>query len=189
MEQSTIWRVGTDITVTAVAVIEAVNEALKGAPQVTGNPPVHIVSLLNYLPIALLSLLAMAWLIRLLFSPSKSSPNFVSSPLERFNGVLRWREGRLKQVAGKQFTNQEVPLDGIEYIDCVFDGVTFVYNGTGKTAISGKSIITAKPDGKPNFQLKTESPLVGSVALIFQELGLLREDARRRIESIPLDRQ
>ena len=116
MEQSTIWRVGTYITVTAVAVIEAVNEALKGSPQITGNPPVHSVSLLNYLPIVLLGVLAVAWIVRVIFSRQKSPPNFVESPLERFNGVLRWREGRLKQVAGKQFTNQEVPLDGIEYI-------------------------------------------------------------------------
>ena len=189
MQQSAVWRVGTDITVTAVAAIEAANEALKGSPQITGNPPMQVVSHLNYLPIALLSLLAVAWIIRLLFFRTKPSPNSIESPLENFNGVLRWREGRLKQVAGKEFVNQEVPLDGIEYIDCVFDGVTFVYNGTGKTGISGKSIIKAKPDGKPNIQFKTESPIVGSAFLIFQEMGFLREDAKRRIESIPLDRQ
>ena len=33
--------------------IEAVNEKLKGSPQITGNPPVHSESLLNYLKIVL----------------------------------------------------------------------------------------------------------------------------------------
>ena len=114
--------------------------------------------------------------------------NRTESPLERFNGYLRWREGRLKQVAGREFRNQEVSLDGIEYIDCKFDGVTFVYNGNGKTGISS-SIILAKPDGKPNAQFRTDNPVVGSSALIFEALGFFREDAKRRIESVPLDRQ
>jgi hypothetical protein len=33
-------------------------------------------------------------------------------------------------VAGKRFTNERVPLDGYIYRDCIFENVTFVFNGT-----------------------------------------------------------
>jgi hypothetical protein len=117
------------------------------------------------------------------------SSTAVESPLEWYNGVLRWKEGRLKQVASKEFRNQEVPLDGIEYIDCSFDGVTFVYKGTGKTSISGNCVIHPRPDGKPNVRFHTDNLIVGTTVLILEGLQMLRDEAKRRIESIPLDRQ
>jgi hypothetical protein len=40
-------------------------------------------------------------------------------------------------VAGREFINQRVPLDGMAYRDCTFTNVTFLYSGTAPVEISG----------------------------------------------------
>lgn len=117
----------------------------------------------------------------------RASRNNYQSPLELFNGVLRWREGRLKQVANQTFKNQEVRVDGIEFIDCIFDGVTFVYEGTGKVAMSG-SMMKADANGKPNCLFRTSHPIVGATSLLLEGMQFFREGTKRRIETLPLDR-
>ena len=124
----------------------------------------------------------------LLMKMERTQSQVLESPLEMHDGIVRWREGRLRQVSAQEFRHQEVRLDGMHYIDCVFDGVTFVYSGTAKTEISN-GIIRADPQGRPNMQFRADNLIVATTVLILQELGLMRPDARRRIESPPVDRQ
>lgn len=42
----------------------------------------------------------------------------------------------LKQIWKRDYSNQEVPLDGIEYIECKFSNVTFRYEGLRPTRLT-----------------------------------------------------
>lgn len=51
-----------------------------------------------------------------------------------------WNHYALIQIWGKTFANQTVPLDGYEYINCDFNNVTFLYNGTAPSRLTSSRI-------------------------------------------------
>jgi hypothetical protein len=78
-------------------------------------------------------------------------------------------------VAGKNFINERVLLDGTAYRDCTFTNVTFVYNGTGPVEISGAHF-------KGVF-ISTDNPAVhGTIAAL---LGIGFIDKRIQINAPP----
>jgi hypothetical protein len=46
----------------------------------------------------------------------------------------------MKVVQGKSFYNETVPLDGIEYRDCVFEDVTFVFEARAGTRFTNDQL-------------------------------------------------
>jgi hypothetical protein len=56
------------------------------------------------------------------------------------NGSLGWESYVPNRIVGQRFDNQEILLDGNEYIDCEFHAVTFVYNGTTPLRMSKNRI-------------------------------------------------
>ncbi len=44
------------------------------------------------------------------------------------------------QVTGRTFDNQRVPLDGYEYSHCIFNNVTFLYNGVTPVRIDNAKL-------------------------------------------------
>ncbi len=69
-------------------------------------------------------------------------------------------------VIGKTFRNEEVPLDGYRYSNCVFINVKFVYNGT--TAIG---VTDSKFDGP--FVLRSENAAVSGTVVLMKWSGYL----------------
>ena len=64
--------------------------------------------------------------------------SFGTAPLDLMHP---WENETLKQISNRTFQGQTVVLDGYEYINCTFDDVTFVYNGTAPTRMTQSKII------------------------------------------------
>ncbi len=57
-------------------------------------------------------------------------------------------------VVGKTYKNEKVILDGISYSGCIFENVTFVYNGTTPIQFTNNSV-------RGSIQMRTDNPAVG----------------------------
>lgn len=68
-------------------------------------------------------------------------------------------------IVGQAYSNQEIPLDGHQYVHCVFKNVTFIYNGTRPVVFVDNVI-----DG---FNMKSNSPSVNGTVNILKGMGLL----------------
>lgn len=164
--------------VVIAAFVEAAQQALIGAPKVSAALPAFVTNPnVNYGPLGLLIFAGLLWVIKQFQRKQVPSTKVVNSaeneeisadsPLVFRKGMLAWRNSRTRQVANKEFVNQEVPLDGIEYIDCKFDRVTFVYNGLAPSGISGLSGVTYDEKGRPTARCKSTNPIVNNAGLIF----------------------
>jgi hypothetical protein len=75
------------------------------------------------------------------------------------NGFLAWRESRLAQVVGRQYMNEEVRVDNTTFLNCTFEHVTFVFEGTGPFNMVDCQLIRRNPN-QPNFILRSSNPIV-----------------------------
>jgi hypothetical protein len=89
------------------------------------------ITALVVLAIIVLGSLTQTLIGRRISHPSNSTEP--ASPLIFADGVLKWRNTETRPIANKHFVNDVVPLDGIEYINCVFEHSTLVYEGTATT--------------------------------------------------------
>jgi len=80
-------------------------------------------------------------------------------------GVIYNNDTKLKRVAHRVFKNEVVPLDGMEYIDCTFENITFYYNGTTRI-----SLVSPNITGGPRFRTDNKS-IVATLAFLFHGLG------------------
>lgn len=78
--------------------------------------------------------------------------------------------GGFKEVANQHFQNQDILLDGHQYIACQFTNVTFVYNG-GKSGGFDTSCIVKNP------AFRTGDPKMGQMLAFLHNLRLMREDS------------
>jgi hypothetical protein len=74
-----------------------------------------------------------------------------------------------QRIRSRVFRNQEVPLDGVEYSNCTFENVTFVYGGTGPTGLLNNTI-------RGTISLRLGSAPVAGTAAVLAGLRLLRSD-------------
>jgi hypothetical protein len=82
---------------------------------------------------------------------------------------FRWDDSKKPLViAGKRFLNDNVILDGFDYRDCVFEHVTFVFNGTTSISMTGNKIVGG-------FKIKTENPSVDATVMLLRGLGMLSD--------------
>jgi hypothetical protein len=72
-------------------------------------------------------------------------------------------------IVGKSFTNEKVLMDGYSYVDCEFNNVTFVYNGT--TAIQ---MVGSKIAGPIRFD--SENPAVMGTILLLKGFGAIGDN-------------
>lgn len=86
----------------------------------------------------------------------------------------RWAPfGGFKEIANQHFENQDVLLDGYQYMACKFTNVTFVYNG-GKAGGFDTNCIVKNPS------FKTGDPQMGQMLAFLHNLRLMREDSVAR---------
>jgi len=71
----------------------------------------------------------------------------------------------LVQVWQKEFKNQTVPLDGLEYVECIFENVTFEYEGKGPTRFTNSKIIGQQT------RIHTHNPVVAQTMTLVTGLG------------------
>jgi hypothetical protein len=70
-----------------------------------------------------------------------------------------WNSYPLKRVEHQRFKNQTVKLDDNEYIDVIFENVTFVYNGKAPTRLNGVQFAPVKP-GELAGRIGSDNPVV-----------------------------
>lgn len=81
-----------------------------------------------------------------------------------------YRRGEnLIEVRNRTYKNEKVVLDGHRYQDCVFENVTFVYNGTADIDFSHNKI-----GGSRGFE--TSNPAVSGTLDFLKGMGYLRDD-------------
>jgi hypothetical protein len=100
---------------------------------------------------------------------SRRKRGFHESPLIVVeNGMLKWKVATLKQVANQHFLNDTVQLDGTEYLNCVFEHCTLVYEGTAPTSMIDCQGI--RHEGQTSLIVRTSHPIVVASFAIY--LGL-----------------
>jgi hypothetical protein len=95
--------------------------------------------------------------------------------------VERPSEKSLREVVGRTFRNETVPLDGYIYTDCVFQDVTFRWDG-GNTAIRGAQ---TKVIGHKRFETFNETA-VATVDLL-QSFGFLESEFSSDWKHVPAE--
>lgn len=83
----------------------------------------------------------------------------------------------LRQIIGKHFKNEVVPVDGYWFINCTFENVTFEYNG-GSAKMDN-------PNPKGTFALKTTNGTVNGSVCLLKMLGQLGTDLASQWEGCP----
>jgi len=72
-------------------------------------------------------------------------------------------------ISDRTFVNQEVPIDGKEYINCTFKSVTFVWNGTASFQFRGGTIIAP-------VRVHTNNDAVWTTFALLRGMGIVRPD-------------
>lgn len=72
----------------------------------------------------------------------------------------------IKEIKHHRFINQKVLLDGFEYNDCIFENVTFVYNGTSPIRLTYDKFYG-------NIQFATQSDIVAATCVFLKATGIL----------------
>jgi hypothetical protein len=88
----------------------------------------------------------------------RNKPVPQESPLELFNGTLRWRKPRLKQIANRHLLNETVILDGVDYLNCVFENCTIRYEGSAPYQLSDCQLV--RHEGRTNLIVASSNPIV-----------------------------
>src|SRR4051794_17438943 len=118
-----------------VAVIEALNEAWKTEAHVSPS----LLPLFHYAPLAILVVLGLLWIGRSIWSFRPRLPH-LTNPSFHFP-TPNWHDP-LTPIVNRTFRNETVELDGKNFVDCSFENVTFLYNGTTPTGFSNCKIKT-----------------------------------------------
>jgi len=84
-------------------------------------------------------------------------------------------------VNGKHFVRERVPLDDIGYIDCTFDQVTFVYNGTAAFELYGDRI--------NGYTMASDNPSLNAMLNLLYGFGALRFPVRTETGKPPINIQ
>ena len=101
-------------------------------------------------------------------SNSSEEPNLVL-PLARTPASRKWLYTPLENVYRRNYRNEEVMLDGHNFIDCEFDeGVTFVYNGTAPF-----KMLNPKPTAKFVMKIKTDNLIVQHLMSFLRETNII----------------
>jgi len=79
----------------------------------------------------------------------------------------KWNSYPLKNVMGKHFVRETVPLDGFAYIDSSFEDVTLTYEGTAPTRLYG----IAYPGTKGSTRIRTNNWVVAQTLSIAAQLN------------------
>ncbi len=92
------------------------------------------------------------------------------SPSPSADHVVHFDHGdEVIEVAHRTFVNEVVELDNHRYSDCVFENVTFKYDGTGLVQFDHNLI-------RGSVQVKTDSDSVTATVALLGGLGLLKSD-------------
>ena len=83
-----------------------------------------------------------------------NSQEYASSPLQRI-----WRQ---------TYKNQTVALDGYHYVQCTFDNVTFMYEGTRPMEMTEVTFVGAIAIGSTNGPIKT---IIGLAEMLHRATG------------------
>jgi hypothetical protein len=84
----------------------------------------------------------------------------------------RWSQRKgYTEIANQHFLNCDVLLDGYIYLACVFDNVTFVYNGGDCGGFNAHCLFG------PSLGFRTGDPKVGQMLAFLKEIKMLRQDA------------
>lgn len=92
--------------------------------------------------------------------------------------VAKWNEST-RPVWNKSFSNETVPLDGIEYVDSTFDGVTFDYEGTRATRITRGKFLSH--GGDYGLKFRSSNPVVNQTAEFLTMLHDLAPDSMKTV--------
>jgi hypothetical protein len=112
------------------------------------------------------------WVTRLFSDASKSVPlqtNIEKSRLERDFPTSEW-DKPLTPIYRHNYKNETVPLDGKNFIECTFENVTFLYQGT-----RGTQMFNCKKIPEENFPvaLRTDNPIVFTTLAIVGATGVV----------------
>jgi hypothetical protein len=84
------------------------------------------------------------------------------------SGFEKWPEPYNPPIiSGQRFSNQEVVLDNFLYVNCVFENVTFKYNGTTAVQMRDNRVV-----GRVNFS--SDNIAVIGTAFMLQGLGVTK---------------
>jgi hypothetical protein len=108
------------------AALQAADSFRKESAMPPESHPILSSEIWSYLPVVLLTLVAIIWIIKLTSKP-RPSTNIHSS----FDPEMK-----VKQIVNQHYLNITVPLDGFEYVNCKFENVTFVYEGKGPSGMT-----------------------------------------------------
>jgi hypothetical protein len=79
-------------------------------------------------------------------------------------------EPQLRQIINRTFRNERVLLDGISYVSCRFENVTFVFNGIAPFGLANNHL--------ESVHLASESPVVLASFAIMVALGLSKDGVK-----------
>jgi hypothetical protein len=140
----------------AVATLEAYEPFRKEAAIPPESHPILAHNLWNYVPIILLSLIALLWLWGFLTARWRPQIQKRELPIPSIDFPTPDWVKPLTPVINKKYKNETVELDGKEFQHCEFQDVTFLWNGTRQTRF-----VNCKRTGKPGqYSFQSYNPLV-----------------------------
>ncbi|MFZ3327071.1 MAG: hypothetical protein WA231_14770, partial [Methylocella sp.] len=150
----------------ATAVSQAADPFRKEAAMPSEAHPFLASHVWAYLPIVLLSLVALIWFWRFLpFAQQKKRGIELVNPSVHFP-TPDWHEP-LKPIVNQIYRNETIEIDGKAFHDCLFENVTFLYNGTKPTQF----INCRRPVGEREYTFQTDNP---EVLMTFEIVHWLR---------------
>ena len=112
-----------------VASIEALEQAVSGAPNVAAKLP-HLDGRVHYLPLLLLIAAGVSWFVGLRHK----------KPLPR-SSEAAFHNPKWETITRHNFANEAVEVDGKRFVDCKFHNVKLVFHGKGPTEFLGNITI------------------------------------------------
>jgi hypothetical protein len=149
----------------ATAIIQAFDTFRKEAAIPLDTHSILANPVWSYIPIALLTLVGLIWLGRQFGWWDKPSDVALSD--------------KTKQIRGQTFKHETVPLDGIEYVNCTFVGVTFEYQGTGVTRLTNCIL---RFDAHSDVKVLSSNPVVKQTLYLARLFGQLPANKPQLIE-------
>jgi hypothetical protein len=150
------------VCVVIAGVVEATQQALSNAPNVTTVLPTFVVSPnLNYVPLGLLTVAGFMWVVKQFQKvPAESAPVVEQIPPDPV-------APQIEEVVNQPFKNQEVLLDGHAYFACIFENCSFVYNFGPTGGFASHCNFTGSRG------IKSSDPRLAHLLHFMESLGLL----------------
>jgi hypothetical protein len=145
------------------------NQILKHANDLTAHnlgpdapkEPINMVSLRRYWPM---------WGMLLMMLGTWGAVIFDYHDRHHQGAVSHWGNIELKQEWGGHYKGETISLDGIEYVNATFDGVTFRYEGSAPTRLTNVHFVPQASNALL-FKLASHNPVVQQVLLLNQVLN------------------